>query len=166
MSTKKKVKKVTRKVAKRRVIRATKTIDSPKNPYGGKLYSKTFEIGSRKFWDKDELIREVSKVTGFNRNSVKFAFDVLRRKNHQSNGCKSNGEVDASGKIKIVDCRRLVGGPKPVTRQVVAKKVEKPVKKTVKKTTPKAIVTPAPVVTPVPTETPVQVLVPTPTPTE
>lgn len=112
----------TRRAKQTRLVRASKTAESPANPYSrrskGKypsLYTTTFEVGSQKFWDKDELINEVAEITHKTKKRVEFALQVIGNPNHPTNKGKNGSRskrIEEDGKIKIVDIRISRGGAK------------------------------------------------------
>jgi len=126
---------------KRRLVRATKVPGQP--PYrSGTAYQIQFEEASRKFWDKKELFKLVSKLTGKSQEKVKYDFAVLSCPNSSSNKGRSKVETNEQGLVKLVDIRISRGGEK-----VEAKPVVERIKRTIAKKP--AIVTSAPVAAPV-----------------
>ena len=126
MSTRKKP---SRKVVKsarssKRVIRASKAIGNPYRPTSN--YGILFAEGSKKFQDKDELIKAVAKLTRKSETKVGFNFNVLKTPASQSNKGKSKLDTNAQGLIKFIALERPEKPAKAA--KVVKVKAVKPAK--------------------------------------
>jgi len=146
---------VRKAIKKSRLVRATKSPTDSAIPYRETSnYGQLYVIGSRKMWDKDDLIRTASKDIGKSQKCIEFDLNVLTSPGHSSNGNRSANDpaAKAQGKIRLIDKRVLVGGHKPVVRKMTVRKT------TVKKVTVTKVAapTPAPVPTAAPAPVPVQ----------
>jgi hypothetical protein len=78
----------------------------PSNPYRpSSMYAILFEQGSKDYIGKEDLISKVAELTNKPKQSVGFAFEVLKNESHKSNGGRST--VIKEGKeFKFIPARR------------------------------------------------------------
>jgi hypothetical protein len=151
-----------RRRSRRRLVRAIKHVGDSDIPYlRGKLYVPCFKLWSKRwFADKEEMIIAGSKETGKSKQSVGFAWQVLKDPNHSSNR-GSKLETDDKGRMRLIDYR--IDRSKPVQKARKPRAAVKAKKQTVSKA-PAAQKTPVVAKTQVPAVKPQAPVVPAQTP--
>ncbi len=86
-----------------------KAVNDPGNPYRpGSMYHRLFEVGSKGFMPKRELIERVAGLVSKAPKLIDWAFSVVGSPGgkHQSNAGRSQAVKDAEGRVKLVAIRR------------------------------------------------------------
>ena len=101
----------------RRYAGASPTASSPEAPATcspdpdpvfrkGSMYERLFQEGSKRYWDRDELIEHVAALTGKSTRCVGYAVPVLANPRQRSNQNRSVMLKDEAGRITFVKCRK------------------------------------------------------------
>lgn len=76
------------------------------NPYRpGSVYAVIYDIGSKGFQTKQDIIAKASALTGKSPKCISFSLTVLTNKKHSSNGGRSTVLLE-DGKMKLIALRR------------------------------------------------------------
>ena len=101
-SKKPKSKHLTKRISAKRERKSTPFHSSDLDcPYRPGLYGTLFIEGNRDYIDKAQLIAKVAELTGKPKQSVEFAYQVLKSKSHRSNNGRSC-ELREGDKVKLV----------------------------------------------------------------